>query len=58
MSTIALNNNTAIGKKSGNTVMGRVADYLIKNQTTITLALYSVSGHMPSVEMLRAMKVL
>ena len=57
MSTITLKNNAVVNKKE-NTIRSRIVNYFIQNRNMITLGLYAVSGKMPDLEALRAMKVL
>lgn len=56
MSTVTLKNNAAVNKKE-NTIKSRIINYFVQNRNTITLGLYAISGKMPDLDALRAMKV-
>lgn len=58
MSTITLKNDTVVKGKSKNTLKDRIVNYFMENQRTFILGMYVISGRMPSVEVLRAMKLL
>lgn len=58
MSTIILKNNTVLNERTGNNLKDRIRDYFYRNRNFIILGLYTVNGKMPSLQALRAMKIL
>ncbi len=58
MSTMTLKSNAAASEKTTSTLKDRIANYFMENHKTFVLGLYVISGKMPSVEVLRSMKML
>lgn len=58
MSTIALKNTTAGYDKCRKTLKERILDYYKENINIITIGLYTLSGRVPDIGMLRTMNML
>lgn len=58
MSTITLKSNTVMNQRTKNTIKDRIVNYLSENRNMIALGLYTISGRVPDIEVLRDMKVL
>ena len=56
MSTITLGSNAVMNREARSILKNRIINYFLRNQNTIVLGLCAISGKVPDLELLHAIK--